>query len=122
MNKFLVARTIVVVLGFLCWLNSCQSAKPLETEVRIKLHEALPITITKDNGATFITFYTEDDYRKVFIDELKKSLAINKVVVDNVNPQFRIFFNELHLNETTTTDTVKDRKTMEGCLTLPLQN
>lgn len=96
------------------WFSSCQVSKPLETEVRVSINESLPIKITKDAGATFITFYGEDDYRKIFLQEVKNSLALHKVIVDNTNPQFSLAFIELTMDEKTTTDTVKDEKSKDN--------
>jgi hypothetical protein len=105
---------LIMCLVFACQVSSPSVPAVPPVEVHVSLNETLPIAITKDAGATFITFYTEEDYRKIFLDELKKLLATDMISVDNVNPQFAISFAALEMNETTNTDTVKDQKSQDN--------
>jgi hypothetical protein len=107
-------------------LSSCSSTNTSSApaapppDVHVSLNENFPVAIIKDAEATFITFYTEDDYRKAFLDEMKRSLTVSQVIPDNVSPQFSITLTSLELNEATVTDTVKDQKSKDNGKVFPL--
>jgi len=113
MDKFKLSSGFWLIL-FTLLMPSCYVSKPLESDVRVDLDENVPIKITKDDDATFITFFGEDDYRKSFLEGMKSSLGYDKIVIDHANPQFRISISEFDLNERTTTDTVKDQKSKDN--------
>lgn len=106
--------------GLSGWLSSCVVTKPLDTPVRVSIRETVPVIITKDAEATFINNYIEEDYRKAFVNELKRTLAFNNLVIDPDNPQFDIIIDEFSLNETTAIDTVKDEKSKDHGKTFPI--
>lgn len=116
-----VASTISLIL-----FSSCSSTNTSSTpvapppDVHVNLNESLLITITKDAEASFITFYTEDDYRKAFLDEIKRSFTASQIIPDNISPQFEITLTTLEMNETTVTDTVKDQKSKDNGKVFPL--
>lgn len=106
----LKAMGFLLLLGSTAIVNACLMSKPLEAEVRISLSEQVAVNISKDLGASYIDAYSEDDYKKIFFDELKRLLALEKIVVDNTNPQFSISITQLALQEKLSADTVKDER------------
>lgn len=107
---------LIASLAVLSMLNlqACYVSKPLETAVHVSFDEVLPVTISKDDKARFVTNYTENDYRKAFLDGMKSSLSYDKVVIDNTNPQFKVSITELQIAEIITSDTVKDDKSKDN--------
>ncbi len=95
---------------------SCMVSAPAEpvTEVRVSLDESVAIEITKDNGTRFITLYSEEDYRKAFLDYFKSSMNEKKIIIDDANPEFSITVTKLELTEISTLDTVKDERSPDN--------
>ncbi|GAB1444660.1 hypothetical protein MASR2M41_02790 [Flammeovirgaceae bacterium] len=85
-----------------------------ETEVRVSLDESVAIEIFKDSGTRFITLYSEEDYRKAFLDYLKSSMNERKLIIDNTNPEFSITITKLELTEISTLDTVRDERSPDN--------
>ncbi|MGB4973269.1 MAG: hypothetical protein WBO32_11465 [Cyclobacteriaceae bacterium] len=102
--------------AFALSLYSCMVSVPAEpeTEVRVSLDESVAIEIIKDSGTRFISLYSEEDYRKAFLDYLKSSMNERKLVIDNTNPEFSIAITKLELTEISTLDTVKDERSPDN--------
>ena len=114
MARLSSAFAVLVIATLPIWFSSCLVSKPPETNVHVTLDETVPIKITKDAGASFVTLYTDDEYRKIFLSELKRLLPLYKVIVSDSAPQFHITISQLELQEVTTTDTVKDEKSKDN--------
>jgi hypothetical protein len=106
---------------FILGLAACASTAsqpstppPPLPEVKISLNETLPISTSKDERATFITFYGEEDYRKAYLSELRRVLTDNRIIIDPTAPQFTVSFTSLKLNERTVADTVKDTRSTDN--------
>lgn len=97
-------------------LYSCMVSVPTEpeTEVRVSLNESVALEIIKDSGTRFITLYSEEDYRKAFLDYFIASMNEKKIIIDNANPEFSITLTKLELTEISTLDTVKDERSPDN--------
>lgn len=97
-----------------CVLSSCLMSKPLETEVRISLQNQLVVQLVKDLSASYVSNYSEEEYKNIFLDELKRLLALEKIILDDANPQFTVSVLQLTLQEKLTSDTVKDERSADN--------
>ena len=106
--------TLLVVAGLIISVQSCYVSKPLDHDVHISIDSAFPIVITNTGNSNFSGKHTEAEYRSAYMDQLIKELAVNRVIADNVSPEFTVKITSLEIHESTKMDTVKDVKSRDN--------
>lgn len=89
-------------------LSSCMMSKTLDREVRVRIDANLPLSIFNDSRSDWSNKFTEEQYKEMFLSSMKREFASSNVVLDDVNPEFEVRFDQFTITETTKWDSVKD--------------
>jgi len=103
MRKIILASFVFV--GLL--LSACYTSKKATRAVNITVSD-FEVVIEKDPKGHFVDNYTKEQYKEFFMNQLKSSLEYNNIFIKQENAEFTITIDKLVLQETLTTDTIKD--------------
>ena len=89
-------------------LSGCYITKSLDREVHATLLEDFPVQISNLGNSIFTGAGTDSDYRQKFLEGMKSEFSSSKVILDGVNPEFKIQITTLKIIESTSIETVSD--------------
>lgn len=89
-------------------LSSCSMSKTLDREVRVRIDANLPLSIFNDSRSDWSGKFTETQYKEMFLSSMKSEFSSSNVIIDDVNPEFEVRFDQFSITETTNWDSVKD--------------
>lgn len=102
---------IILSLAFVSIvLSACYTSKKTARPVNVSINEDFQVIIEKDPKGHFLDYYTAEQYKETYLSSLKKLLQLNNITVVNENAEFKVVIDKLVLNESLTTDTIKDQK------------
>ena len=101
-------KIIVSVFIFFIILQSCYVSKSIERDVKVSLDENFTVKITNTGKSNFIKNYSEQEYKKAFIEGMKAEFVGSHIIIDNNNPEFNISIKELTITESTISETITD--------------
>lgn len=104
-------KRIFVSLAFVSVLvSACYTSKKASRPVNVSINENFQVIIEKDPKGHFLDYYTAEQYKETYLKGLKSLLQLNNIIVVTENPEFTVTIEKLVLNESLTTDTIKDPK------------
>ncbi len=103
-TQFLIFSLAVFVL------SACYTSKKASRPVNITVNTDFPVIIEKDPKGHFLDYYTAEQYREAFLNTMKSQLALNNIFITSDNAEFTVVIDKLLLQETMTTDTIKDNQ------------
>jgi len=101
------AKLFFGLLIFSFVLVSCYTSKKASRPVNITITD-FDVIIEKDPKGHFLDYYTKEQYKEAFMNSLKKSLEYNNIFINSENAEFNVTIDKLLLQESMTTDTIKD--------------
>lgn len=105
----------VKILFLVCsFLIACLPVKKLERDVNVLLKANFNVVIQNTGTSSFSKKYTEEEYKKQFINELTKSLSLKRIIVSENATEYIIEIDTLRLTESTSMDTIKNIKSPDN--------
>ena len=111
MKKYRLKIRQLTLLGVaLTMLSGCyiNLNKHLDREVRVRVNNNLPVSIDNQGNSTFNEYLNDSQYVEQFMAGLKAEFSGNKIVIDDVNPEFEVRFSEFSITESTKMETVNN--------------
>ena len=102
------------ILATITVIQSCYVSKPLDHDVHVSIDPDFQIVISNTGNSNFSAKHTQEEYRKAYMDQMIKELALSRVIADNMTPEFMIKITSLEIHESTKMDTVKDVKSKDN--------
>jgi len=99
--SFCIVFTLII-------LQSCYVSKTLERDVKVSLSESIAMSISNNGNSTFSSNYSEEEYKKAFIEGMKAEFASGHIILVDNSPEFTVSISEFSMIESTKTETVSD--------------
>lgn len=99
--------SLIVALAFV--LNGCYvTTKTLENDVHVRIISPNSITRIDDGNPEFLSKATDSQLLEEFRNGLASEFSGNRVIIDDLNPEFEIVINEIRITESRKNDTIHD--------------